>query len=168
MTGSLVPDLTQRLTEAPPKFNLRPILADAQFQVNGYTVQSVSVPHPVPALGYIVGLGAGGTVGYTGDTGGGLLPFLTVEGQYAPDVLFVDVTFPSEMEDLAKLTGHLTPRLLRQRIQDVQNRGLRLPRIVAVHMSAPDREAVRSEVAQLAVELKIELMPGEEDMVIDI
>ena len=66
------------------------------------------------------------------------MPFL--KGEAVPEVLFVDVTFPDAMEAHARLTGHLTPSLLRRQLQMAleNNPSLpkpSLPKIVAVHMS---------------------------------
>lgn len=82
----------------------------------------------------------------------------------APEVVFVDVTFPSRLEFLAKITGHMTPSLLRQQFIDAMEANLKIPRMVAVHMNVPNREEVISEVNNLATELGIDLSPGIEEM----
>ena len=65
----------------------------------GYDVVPVRADHPVPTVGYIVG--ANGTrVGFSGDTGGKLMSFFTHDR--APQVLFVDVTFPDRLAERAR------------------------------------------------------------------
>ena len=80
--------------------------------------------------------------------------------------MFVDVTFPNKLEALAKLTGHLTPALLREQIIEALTAGLSVPRMVAVHISVPGQEQVIKELKSVAAELRIDLSPGFEEMVV--
>ena len=75
--------------------------------------------------------------------------------QLSPQVIFVDVTFPSRMEFLAKLTGHLTPNMLREQVLEASKAKLRLPKMVAVHMNVPTRDEVIPEVESIANELEL-------------
>ena len=160
--GDVYPDFTKKLTDAPPKYRFQPIEAGVRFKVLDYEVLPVPVPHPVPSVGFIIRSNSGGTVAYTGDTGGDLLPFF--KGEITPEVVFVDVTFPSRLEFLAKLTGHLTPGLLREQLLEAMEANLKIPKLVAVHMNVPNREEVIPEVHALADELGIDLSLGKEDM----
>ena len=162
MNGKVYPDFTEKLTDAPPKYRLRPIEPGKWIQVLDCSVKPVAQPHPVPPVGYIVTSDAGACVGYTGDTGGHLLPFF--QDPSRPLVLFIDVTFPSRQEGLAKLTGHLTPVLLREEILQAQASGVDLPRMVAVHTHVPNQSEVAKEVAQVARELRVDLSLGSEEM----
>jgi glyoxylase-like metal-dependent hydrolase (beta-lactamase superfamily II) len=164
MDGALYPDFTQGLNGGPPKYRFRPLEPGVQASVLGYQVMPLPVPHSVASVGYIVRSGSGGAIAYTGDAGGGLLPFL--QDPLAPQVLFVDVTFPNWLEARAVLTGHLTPRLLRLELLDAVRKGVALPRIVPVHLSLPHREEVVRELAAVEAELEIDLTPAHEDMVL--
>ena len=160
--GDVYPDFTKQLTDAPPKYRFQPIEAGVRFKVLDYEVQPIPVPHPVPTLGFIIRSKSGGTVAYTGDTGGDLLPFF--KDEMTPEVVFVDVTFPDRLEFLAKLTGHLTPGLLRAQLVEAMAANIKIPRLVAVHMNVPTQKEVIPEVKALASELGIDLNLGEEDM----
>ena len=167
--GDVYPDFTKELNGTPPKYRFHPVEPGVSFQVLEYHVTPVPMPHPVPALGYIVRADSGSSMAYTGDTGGDLAPFLT--GEAVPDVLFVDVTFPNGMEAHARLTGHLTPSLLRHQLQMAlkSNPSLprpSLPRIVAVHISPTHQDQVEQQLSALAGEMGLDLTPGYEDMVL--
>lgn len=110
MDGEVYPDMTQGLNGQPPKYRFNSLNGGQQLTVLGYQVKAVPVTHAVSAVGYIVRDEAGGSMAYTGDTGGDLARFFRDE--MAPRVLFVDVTFPNRLEQRAKLTGHLTPGML--------------------------------------------------------
>ena len=164
INGDIYPDFTQKLTDAPPKYRFLPVEPGVKFKLLDYDIKPIPQPHPVPCVGYIVKSKAGACWAYTGDTGGNLLPFF--QDKLSPQVLFIDITFPSRLEALAKLTGHLTPGLLREELLEVMGAKLSLPRMVAVHISVPYLEEVEQEVASLANELGIDLIPGAEDMLV--
>ena len=167
LDGDIYPDFTKKLTDAPPKYRFHPVEPGVPFDVLNYKVKAIPQPHPVASVGYIVKSDSGGCWAYTGDTGGDLLPFFQ-ESELAPQAMFVDVTFPSRSEFLAKLTGHLTPSLLREQVLEATKAKLSLPKMVAVHIHVPEREEVIREVKSLAGELGIDLSSGAEGMVIEV
>jgi ribonuclease BN (tRNA processing enzyme) len=118
----------------------------------------------VAALGYIVKSSTGGCFAYTGDTGGDLMPFFRDES--APEVLFADVTFPNRLESLAKITGHMTPNLLKKELEGALEAGVNLPRIVAVHISSPNHHEVVGEIDEVATEMGIDVAAGKQEMVV--
>ena len=164
LDGDVYPDFTKKLTDAPPKYRFHPIEPSECFKVLDYEVKPIPQPHPVPAMGYIVRSKSGACMAYTGDTGGNLLPFF--QDDFVPNVLFIDVTFPNRLEGLAKLTGHLTPKLLGEQLLEVSKAKLHLPKMLAVHINVPNRDEVIPEVKSLATDLGIDLGPGAEDMVL--
>ncbi len=163
MDGQLYPDLTKSLNNTPPKYRFLPIVPQSPFQVLDYQVKAIPMLHPVPAVGYIVKSSSGGCVAFSGDTGGELMSIL--QDQFFPQVLFVDVTFPNRLESRAKVTGHLTPELLGHQIRAALQRGVRLPTIVPVHLSAQYEQEVERDLSAIESELGIALKPGREGMV---
>ena len=167
MDGVVYPDLTEGLNEAAPKYRFQPVKPEATATVLGYAVTALPVPHPVPAVGYIVRAPIGHCVAYTGDTGGNIGAVLHGNnGAATPEVLFVDVTFPDRLEKRAKITGHLTPGLLGAQLRKAGSSVARLPRIVPVHLSMSHRDEVRRELTELGAVLGVSLTPGYEEMVV--
>lgn len=164
LDGDVYPDLTKGLNDEPPKYRLHPVEPWLPFRVLTYVVKPIPVSHPVSAVGYIVQSDSGGCFAYTGDNGGDIRPFF--QDECAPEVVFVDVTFPNRLEERARLTGHLTPGLLRTQLIAAFEDNLRIPRIVPVHMSLVDRDEVAEELKSLAAELGVDLTPGYEGMVV--
>ena len=165
MDGSLYTDLTEGLNGGAPRFRFHPVQPGVPFVVLGYSVTAVLARHPVPAVGYIVGNGNGVSVGYTGDTDGDLLPFF--QDGVAPKRLFVDVTFPNRLEERAIVAGHLTPALLGLRLGKALKLGLRLPRIIPIHLEVQYRDELAQELALEGARLGIELQPAYEDMYLE-
>ena len=164
--GDVYPDFTKRLAESPPKYRFNAIQPMETFRVLDYEVRPIPQPHPVPSVGFIVKSDRGGSVAHTGDTGGNLLPFF--EDPMAPEVLFIDVTFPNHLEGLANLTGHLTPKLLKEQVQQALDAGLKLPRMIAVHIGVPLMHQVYEELELVAGELGVDLAAGTEELVLEL
>jgi hypothetical protein len=139
---------------------------DSIIDVLGYEVRPVSMQHTVPSVGFMVRSKDGGCIGYTGDTSGGLSAFF--QGASPVSLLFVDLSFPDRLIGLARLTGHLTPDLLRKEILEGLEHNFDLPRIVPVHLSQYHEEEIAREVARLSQELGRDLVIGREDMEIEV
>ena len=140
----MYPDLTQYLGPIPPKFQLNPLQKQVHFQVLGYQVHTVTTVHPVPSTGFIVTSEAGGIFAYTGDTSDGILAFLR--------------------QDLAEITGHLTPSTLRGHLQKALDKGIPVPKLLVVHMKPEPHGELLDELAEVAQSLDVDLTPGYEEM----
>ena len=164
LNGDMYPDLTEELNDQPPKYRFKGVAANEQFRVLGYQVKPIPVDHPVPCVGFIVKSDSGSCAAFSGDTQGELMGFF--QDSLSPEVLFVDVTFPNVMYPRAQLTGHQTPWMLREQLVMALAANLEPPRIIAVHLAPAHREQVANELADLAAELDIDLVPAHEGMVI--
>lgn len=162
LNSQMYPDLTQPLGAIPAKYRFNQIQARVSFEVLSYRVNPIPVIHPVPTVGFVVESDAGGRVGYTGDTSGEILPFF--QGSSAPSVLFVEVTFPDRLADLAQLTGHLTPATLGCQVEAALSAGLTVPKLVVVHMRPEHEEELLDQLTALARKLGIDLTLGHEGM----
>ncbi len=163
LDGEVYPDLTRGLNEGPPSFHFRALTEGQPLRVLDYDVAPVRADHPVPTVGYIVS--ANGTrVGFSGDTGGKLMSFFTHER--APQVLFVDVTFPDRLAERARRSKHLTPSTLKRELAEALAAGVTLPRIIPVHRGLAAESEVLQELAAVGSELGVDLEPGYENMVV--
>lgn len=164
LDGLVYPDLTKELNDTPPRFRSHSVGPDVAFETLGYTVKPVAASHPVPAVGYIVKSPSGRCVAYTGDSDGDLLPIL--QDEFAPEVVFVDVTYPNRLQRRAEVSGHLTPSLLERQLGVALRAGVRLPKIVPVHLSLQERDEIHEEISAVAKALGVDLTPGYEDMIL--
>ena len=166
MDGVLYPDFTRSLTSNGPKFRFQPVTSGETLEIEGYTVRPVLVPHEAPTIGYIVRGPQGGTFAYSGDIGGRMLPFL--QDPMAPDPLFIEVTFPNRLEESARLTGHLTPNLLKAELVEAIGEGLTVPRIVIVHRDPRHEDDIVQELGRVTSELGVELTAAQEGMTLEV
>ena len=157
MDGLLYPNFTVRPTPEHPKYRLRAIAPGRAFNVCGIEVLPLSVPHGAPAVGFVVRKGSS-TAAFTGDTGGGLLPFLAHTPP--PQVLFVEVTFSNSGDARARASRHLTPFILREELESARQQGLSLPQIVAVHRDPRHEQAILQELAEVSKRLDATITPA--------
>ena len=146
MNGTIWPDFTRipcpeapvlRYAEVPPE---RPFtLGEGRYRVTAFPVA-----HTVPAFGYRIEAG-GSTLLYTGDTGPTELIWRAA-GEVS--ALLVEVSFPDAMQQIALLTGHLTPALLAGELAKLKRIP---PRILVTHLKPQFGERIRQELAQLGL-----------------
>ena len=150
MNGLIWPDFSKIPAPEASVICYREISPEEVFYPGDFAVTACLVNHTVPAVGYRITKGAS-TLLYTGDTG----PtdrIWELAGELS--ALIVEVSFPSEMEELALLTRHLTPRLLQIELAKLA----KLPsRILITHMKPKYHDRIRAELDALAIPV-IELL----------
>ena len=157
MDGLLYPNFTIRPTPESPKYRLRQITPGRNFNAADLHVLPLSVPHGAPAVGFVARSGSA-TAAFTGDTCGGLSPFLATNPP--PQLLFVEVTFSNEGNDRARASRHLTPATLEEELQSARRRSLPLPPIVAVHRDPRHEQAIRRQLTEVSQSLKVPITPA--------
>jgi cAMP phosphodiesterase len=128
-----------------PAIRFTELEARQQISIGGVTVKPIPVNHVVPTAGLILGDGRA-SVAFTSDT------YTTdeiwraareVEGLKA---IFVDVSYPNEMEELAAASKHLTPQSLASDLRKLE----REVEILAVHIKPSHRDQVISQLGLLS------------------
>uniref|UniRef100_C6E0P8 Beta-lactamase domain protein n=1 Tax=Geobacter sp. (strain M21) TaxID=443144 RepID=C6E0P8_GEOSM len=142
MNGVIWPDFTRIPTPESPVLRYQPIPVERSFQVGDYEVLACPVNHPVPAVGYRVSRG-GTSLLYTGDTGP-TERIWELAGELA--ALIVEVSFPCDMEEIALLTGHLTPVLLGNELAKLPKLP---PRILITHLKPQYYDRIEAELEAL-------------------
>ena len=160
LDGSLFPDFLRTPSVEQPAFRLNVIDFYKEYDVAGYKVKAVPVPHAVPAAGFEI-VSGDVRLFYTGDTGLGVTDAWR---HVSPNVLLTEVTFGDENELRAHEVGHLTPRLLREALTLFKAEHGRLPKVIVSHMNPPWESAVRAELPAVVEELGLDLTVSEADM----
>ncbi len=147
LNGSVWPDFT--IIPGPGDGLLQFVrLRDAtSISVNGYSISPYRVNHSVPAVGYLVEDRRGKRFFYTGDTGPTGATWKKI-GDTQIDCVIIEVSFPDKMEKVALMTGHLTPRLLREEVLKMS----RMPaRIFVTHTKPQYYKTIKSELEGLRI-----------------
>ncbi|HBG05515.1 MAG: MBL fold metallo-hydrolase [Geobacteraceae bacterium GWC2_58_44] len=139
LNGVIWPDFTKIPSAENPVLSCTDILPEKEFRLGAFTVTAFKVNHTVPAVAYRITKNAT-TLLYTGDTG----PTDRI-WEMAGDVsaLLVEVSFPDAMEELALITGHLTPFLLTKELAKL---GRLPPRILITHLKPQYFEQIREQL----------------------
>ena len=105
------PDFTCLPNDLTPVLKLVEIAAEQPFVVNGLTIRAVKVSHIVPTTGFIVE-DKKGALAFSSDTGPTERFWEIVNGLKNVKCVITETSFPNELQDLANVSGHLTPATL--------------------------------------------------------
>ena len=113
--------------------------------LDGVRLTSIPVNHPVPTVGIIVETEAASIV-ITSDTWKTDEIWAEASKLANLKAVFVECSFPDELEKLAKESGHLTPRLV---AEETAKLGRRVP-IYCVHLKPSMRDILQQELSPYA------------------
>lgn len=145
--GELWPDFTRIPTPDRPVYRLQSFAPGESFQVGPYAVTSVPVCHPVESCGFVIRNG-GAALGISGDTGPTDRLWQLLNGVPELKALLLETSFPDEMQELADLSGHLTPRTLRTELGKFQRNGAS---VLLYHLKPAFVAELKRQVADLPV-----------------
>jgi cAMP phosphodiesterase len=111
----IYPDFSRLPTvpEAPLVF--QPFVDEKPVQFDGIEVVAVRVNHTVPAVGFLVRDREAAFL-YSGDTAETQRLWELAKQERRLRAAFIETSFPNDLKDLAKASGHLTPEILRGEI----------------------------------------------------
>jgi len=114
---------------------------------------AVDVMHSVPSLGYTV-QNSGGVFAVSGDTKTNetLWPVLNACDDLS--VLVIEVSFPDEMNELAAVAGHYTPKTLTRDLQRLRHD----PEIWLTGMKPGEEERIFAQVLEAAPDKNIKML----------
>ncbi len=141
---ALWPDFSRLPNDLAPAVTFRAIPLGEPFDVAGLTGTAIPVSHVVPTCGYILEDDAASIV-ISGDTGPTDALWKAARARRDVKGLFVECSFPNDLQHLADVSKHLTPATLRRELE-------KFPPEVPVylyHMKPPTLARLRAEVAAL-------------------
>lgn len=141
LNGVIWPDFTRLPTAEQPALQLAAIAHGQQLLLGGRRIEVLPAVHTVPACGFAVE-GAAGWWVYSGDTGPN--PALWARlAQLRVAVLVIETAFADDEIELARISRHLCPTLLRAELAQ-----LAPPTDVFItHLKPGEQHAVMSEIA---------------------
>jgi len=112
---ALWPNFTTIPSGSSPVLGFRTLVEEAEARVGELWVTPVPVEHTVPTTGYVVHDGETGFV-YSGDTGPTERLWRVAREMRGLKAIIVETAFPNRLDALARVSGHLTPEMLRREI----------------------------------------------------
>lgn len=159
--GEVYPDFFRLPDPERPVFVSCPLTAGKEARLSGLTVIPVPVNHLVPTVGFVLTDGET-TVLYSGDTYRTDQLWRTAAGFPTLKAAFIETSFPNEMEELARLTKHLTPALLAEEFRKIGRSDLAL---YVYHMKPRFRDRIIHELGDLNLPNLTVLEEGQEIVV---
>ncbi|RJQ45335.1 MAG: 3',5'-cyclic-nucleotide phosphodiesterase [Gammaproteobacteria bacterium] len=126
-----------------PLVRFREIKVQETVQIGGWRVCGAAMDHTVPGLSYIL-QHDGMSFAFTGDTRS-----LSALAQADPfDVLVTELSYPDHMHELARLSGHMTPAILKRDLALLR----RKPQLWISHLKPQYHKELRLAAAPLLAE----------------
>jgi len=129
------PDFTSLPSPERPVLALEPLEIGQAVRLGRYNVQPFFVDHSICSCGFaIYADDPAEHVVITGDTGldGGWTDFLN-DLPFKVENLVVEASFPNELEELARASKHMTPKLLARKLAKLKD----MPTPFITHIKAP-------------------------------
>ena len=156
--GELWPDFTRIPDRRRPVIEIVPFTSRGTFRVGRYTFQPVPVRHPVQSVGFTVTDGRA-TIGISGDTGPTEAFWKVINACPRLSALLVELSFPSSLQWLADVSGHLTPLTLRGELEKLERNGFP---VLLYHYKPAHLAELRRELTSLRLANVRVLRQGEE------
>lgn len=124
-------------------FEVMPIHKPVTCQ--GFKIRAIPVHHPVYSVGYIIE-GKHGAVAFSGDTGPTDELWRALNATPSLKAVFLELSFPTSMQWLADVSGHLTPKTVMTELAKLDRRGAK---VYLYHLKPAVIEEVKAEVRAL-------------------
>ncbi len=103
------PDFTRLPSSGDPILAFEEIRPEEPVEADGVTITAIAVNHSVPCTGFLLDEGGRQFI-YTADTGHTDRIWDVANAQSNLKGIIMDCSFPNEYEQLADISGHLTPK----------------------------------------------------------
>ena len=138
------PDFTKLPSRARPTVRLRALAEGKPFRAGSVTITPFPVRHTVPAFGYVVAK-PGRSVLFSGDTRPTDALWNAARRARNLKAIFLEVSFSDAQAEIARASGHFTPRLVGRAVARAPPR---VP-VYLYHMKPPSLSRIRREIAAL-------------------
>lgn len=145
--GQVYPDFTRLPTVSEAPLVLQPFADEKPVQLDGLEVTAVRVNHTVPAVGFIVREEDSAFL-YSGDTAATQRIWELGRQERRLKAAFIETSFPNEMNNLARTSGHLTPELLKHEVEKLDRPDVRL---YIYHLKPTYHDQIEAELRELSL-----------------
>jgi len=142
-------DIYPRFSELTNEFGAaleyRPFEIGEEFSIKHLRFKSVSVNHKVPSVGFVVSDGKT-TFAFSGDTAETNDFWKVVNDEEKMDAVLIECAFPNELDDLAEISHHLTPKTLKKEIAKLRHAS---SPIYVINLKPMYREEIVKQIGEL-------------------
>ena len=138
------PDFSRMPNNLLPSMKFHELEADVPVVVESVKFTPFEVDHPVPTFGFLIEEGTGGVL-WSSDTGPTHRLWELANLSVNLKAVCVETSFDNAMQQIADISGHLTPQTL---VRELDKLDRRLP-LLLHHLKPPCVEAIHSEISAL-------------------
>ncbi len=138
------------------------IVPNKKFHIDGITFRAVKVNHTVPNVAYIIEKNGVSFV-FISDTYTTDEIYNIINELPNVDFVIIETSFPNNLEELARVSKHLTPNLMKKEIAKIKDNNIK---IYIYHLKPKYSEQITDEISKLSTDKNIEIL--REGMVIEI
>ena len=144
--NALWPDFSGIETPAGPTVRYRAIDPETTTEIAGLKVTPILVSHTIETAGFVVEGEDGEALGYSGDTGPTERLWEVLNAHPKLRALLMEVSFPNEHDQLARVSGHHTPETLKNELPKLHKADLP---VLLYHIKPVFYDRVTKELAAI-------------------
>ena len=154
LNGTIWPDFSKIPNLQEAKLSYKTVNPLENLKIGSYTVLPIPVNHTVPCVGYLVDDGQT-AFAFTGDT------YLTnafwekIQNHERLRAVIIEASFPNRLEEMARITKHLTPDLVAGELSKLNRRDVE---IYVTHLKPFCREEVVADLKSLSKKLPLKIL----------
>lgn len=156
--GVLYPDFLRLPNKTRPIFTLREFQEGKETEIDGLHVTAIPVNHLVPTVGFMI-REANASFLYSGDTFETEDIWRVAAREPTLKAAFIETSFPDAMEELARVSKHLTPTSFAREFRKIGRPDLP---VYVYHLKPRFRDEIRRELDRLKVKNLTVLEEGQE------
>jgi ribonuclease BN (tRNA processing enzyme) len=145
--GEVYPDFLTLPNPQQSMFVCRSLEVGKEYELSGLHVTAIPVNHLVPTIGFIIRDGDASFV-YSGDTHDTEELWRAAAKERTLKAALIETSFPDEMQELARVSKHLTPSLFAHQFRKLGRP--ELP-VYVYHVKPRFREEIRRQLAALGI-----------------
>jgi cAMP phosphodiesterase len=143
---SVYPRFSELRNDHGPVLEYREFESGGFFEAAHLNIQSIAVNHKVSACGYLVTDGEV-SVGITGDTAETDNIWAAFNEARNLKAVLVECAFPNELGELAGISNHLTPKILKRELRKLNNGDCE---VYAINLKPMYREKVVDQLSEVS------------------
>lgn len=152
--GQIWPDFSDIPSPANPVLKMRPVHQGESIEVGPWKVSVTPVHHTVETVAYTLESDTE-TVIFIGDTGPTEQIWAEANKKSQLQGIFIETSFPNRMAEMARLTGHLTPRGLAGELAKLRHKEAG---VYVSHLKLRHDEEIEQELRDLPDGRRIHLL----------
>lgn len=145
LNNTVWPDFTLIPTISDPVIRFKTIKTEEDVRIDHLIVKAVDVNHSINGVGYFISDG-GATFMHSGDTGPTDRIWQIANKTDNLKAVFIETSFPNEMERVAEISKHLTPRLLKEELKKLNRTDIP---VFIVHMKPQFIDVLTKEISEI-------------------